>query len=374
MREEVYIGRILVLLIICLSLSACGGDRISADTRRPLFEPIPEGTEEAGRAAPADASVNTESEQAQHGDPALGTDPVPEEGLADAEEEEPEPVEGNGRIVLLYTSDVHCGVDQNFGYEGLKAIREAVEDAGYSTILLDNGDAVQGERIGDESLGEAIIPIMNGLRYDVAVPGNHEFDYGIEQFRRLVRMADFPYVCCNLFFRGELLLKPFIIMNVRGIRIAVVGFTTPWSLDEESRTHFLDENGELPYDFCMDDSGRRACEAVQQAVDSARMQGADFVYLSAHAGNTEDAGIFSSEALIRSTTGIDVVIDGHSEDLEQFTVPNRDGTEILRSACGFKLNAVGYSVIDPVDGITKTGIWVYDGTPDLVEMIAELDA
>ena len=64
-------------------------------------------------------------------------------------------------IVILYTNDVHCGVDDNLGYTGLAAVKNALEAQGKHVVLVDNGDAVQGDTIGTLSKGEYIIDIMN---------------------------------------------------------------------------------------------------------------------------------------------------------------------------------------------------------------------
>ena len=89
-------------------------------------------------------------------------------------------VESNGEVYVLFTSDVHCGIDQGFGYAGLKQIRDTLEAQGYTTILVDDGDSIQGEPIGTLTQGEANIELMNEMGYDIAIPGNHEYDYGME--------------------------------------------------------------------------------------------------------------------------------------------------------------------------------------------------
>ena len=96
-------------------------------------------------------------------------------------------------VYILVTSDVHCGIDQGFGYAGLKQVRDALEAQGYATLLVDDGDSIQGEPIGTLSKGEAIVSLMNEIGYDVAIPGNHEFDYGTDRFLELVDMAEYPY-------------------------------------------------------------------------------------------------------------------------------------------------------------------------------------
>ena len=79
-------------------------------------------------------------------------------------------------LVILYTSDMHCGIDQGWGYAGLYAIKESLSADNY-VLLVDDGDAIQGEPVGTMTTGEAILNIMNTVGYDIAIPGNHEFDY-----------------------------------------------------------------------------------------------------------------------------------------------------------------------------------------------------
>ena len=79
-------------------------------------------------------------------------------------------------IVILYTSDVHCGIDQGFGYAGLEQIRDGLVAQGNVVILVDDGDNIQGEPIGTMTKGEALVELMNEAGYEIAIPGNHEFD------------------------------------------------------------------------------------------------------------------------------------------------------------------------------------------------------
>ena len=90
------------------------------------------------------------------------------------------PVEKNGDIVILYTNDIHCAVDQGFGLDGVREIRDNLEREGYTTLLADMGDAVTGNTLGTISQGSAVIELMSETGYDVAVFGNHEFDYGLD--------------------------------------------------------------------------------------------------------------------------------------------------------------------------------------------------
>lgn len=145
--------------------------------------------------------------------------------------------------MILYTSDVHCGVGQGFGYAGVQQIRDYLESEGYTTLLVDDGDAVQGEPIGTMTKGESVIDLMTELHYDVAIPGNHEFDYGMDQFFALTERAEFPYVSCNFDKEGTLLFDPYVIKEAAGKKIAFVGVTTPQTLTSSTPSYFQDESG-----------------------------------------------------------------------------------------------------------------------------------
>lgn len=287
---------------------------------------------------------------------------TPEDGkpdvYADAKApEESQPAEKNGEIMILYTSDVHCGADEGFGYADLKELRESLEAQGYTTILVDDGDAIQGEALGTLSKGEAIIDIMNALEYDVAIPGNHEFDYGTEQFLKLTEKANFPYISCNFNKEGELVFKPYIILEAAGRKIAFVGVTTPTTLFTSTPSNFQDEQGNYIYGFMQDKTGESLWKAVQSAVDSARAEGAEYVYIMGHLGDLENCRPWTYEDIITHTNGIDVFFDGHKHDSEQTVVKNKDGKDVPRSACGTKLNCIGYSHIDADGRIVETNIW-----------------
>ena len=68
---------------------------------------------------------------------------------------------GNGDIMILFTSDVHCGIDQNFGYAGLQQVKDYLISEGNAVILVDDGDQIQGEPIGTLTRGESLIDLMH---------------------------------------------------------------------------------------------------------------------------------------------------------------------------------------------------------------------
>ena len=275
----------------------------------------------------------------------------------------------NGEVYVLFTSDVHCGIDQGFGYVGLQQIRDALTAQGYETILVDNGDAVQGEPIGTLTRGEALIDLMNAAHYDVAIPGNHEFDYGMERFFELTEKAEFPYVSCNFNYKGELVFKPYVIKECAGMKIAFVGVTTPKSITSSAPAYFQDENGEFIYGFMQDESGQKLYNAVQTSVDAARAEGADLVFLLGHLGNEASCSPWTYSEVVANTTGIDVMLDGHSHDTEQVKMKNKDGQTVIRSACGTKLGGIGYSRISAQKKVVDTNIYKWENSVSAPEAL-----
>ncbi len=279
------------------------------------------------------------------------------------------PAEKNGDVMILYTSDIHCGVNQGFGLAGLQQVRDTLEAQGYTTLLVDNGDAIQGEAMGVVTRGAAMIELMNAMQYDAAIPGNHEFDYGADRFLELTKEADFPYLSCNLERNGERIFPAYIIREAAGMRIAFVGVTTPSTLTTSTPKFFQDENGTLIYDFLQDESGERLYAAVQKAVDDARAEGADYVFVLAHLGMHAALSPYTYADVLSHTNGIDVMLDGHSHDTEQVVMQNSDGKTVVRSACGTKMESIGYSHISAKDGVVQTGIWSWpndDAAPELL--------
>ena len=267
-------------------------------------------------------------------------------GLAFAETAETE-VE-HQPVVILYTNDVHCGIEDAIGYAGLAAYEKAYEKLGYEVILVDNGDAIQGGPIGTLSKGEYIIDIMNAVGYDVATIGNHEFDYGMDQFMALREKAEFPYISANFCdLEGNPILDPYVIMELGGWKVAFVGASTPETFTKSTPTFFQDEEGNYIYSFCQGEDGAELYAAVQEAVDAARAEGAEIVVVMSHLGTDASSVPYTASDLIVNTTGIDAVLDGHSHSVwEMELVQNAAGEDVILSSTGTKLNNVGSLVIE----------------------------
>lgn len=279
---------------------------------------------------------------------------VSEKTLAPADE--PESRERD--IVVLYTNDVHCGVDDHLGYAALAGYKAQLEEqygADYVT-LVDIGDSIQGDVIGALSDGSWPIDLMNQVGYDLAIPGNHEFDYGVDRFLSLVKHANFPYICCNFvdLNQEKLVLAPYQIISYDDVQVAYIGIDTPESIIKSTPTHFQDETGNYIYGFCSGNNGQELYDRVQQTVDEVRKQGADYVIALGHLGVDPDSSPWMSTDVIAHTTGIDAFLDGHSHStISSQEVENQAGEMVLLTQTGTKLSAIGQLTI-AADGTLST--------------------
>ena len=262
-----------------------------------------------------------------------------------------------GAIVIVHTNDVHCAVDDNLGYAKLVNYAKTMRSTygANNVTLVDAGDAVQGKAMGTLTNGEYLIDIMNECGYDFAIPGNHEFDYGMTQFNTLVARANAKYLSCNFtdLRTGNLMFDAYAMREydtaVGKKKVAYLGICTPESLTKSSPAHFQ-EDGIYRYGFCEDDSGTKLYDAVQSAVDQARADGADYVVALAHLGQDGVTPRWTSTSVAANTSGIDVVIDGHSHELYAQTPLNKNGEPVLVTQTGTQLVGIGQVVIDPANG------------------------
>ena len=270
-------------------------------------------------------------------------------------------------LVILFTSDVHCGMDQGWTYAGVYAMKESLSKNNY-VLLVDDGDAIQGEPVGTMTKGDAIVAIMNAVGYDIAIPGNHEFDYGMDNFLELVKKADYPYISCNFNNGGEMVFDPWVIKEFDGVKIGFVGVTTPMTLRSSTPRYFQDAEGNFIYGFLQDETGEALYAAVQKAVDDVRAAGANYVVVMGHMGNEAECSPWRYDEVIANTNGIDIWLDGHSHDTEQVVTTNKDGNPVLRGGCGTKFAHIGYATIG-TDGSMATGLYSWNesiSAPDLL--------
>ena len=258
-------------------------------------------------------------------------------------------------IIILYTNDVHCGVTDNIGYAGLALYEKQMKEETPYVALVDAGDAIQGAPIGTLSEGGDIVSIMNQVGYDFAIPGNHEFDYGMDRLLELSDQLNCGYYSCNFtdLRTGESVFEPYKIMDFGQVQVAFVGATTPESFTKSTPKYFQDDSGNYIYGFCEDETGQALYSRIQETVDEARTAGADYVILVGHLGNAGITPRWASQAVVANTDGIDVVIDGHShETVASTTLKNKDGEDVLLTQTGTKLADIGKMTIGTDGTIT----------------------
>ena len=261
-------------------------------------------------------------------------------------------------IVILHTNDIHCGY---LSYDKVAALAQEAD------LLVDAGDAIQGDVIGTLSKGGYITDIMNYLGYDLAIPGNHEFDYGMEQFLYLAEeKANFPYVAANFtsLSIGESCLKAYETFEVNGKTVAFVGIVTPESFTKSTPAYFQDQDGQFIYSFCEGNDGQDLYDAVQAAIDSAKAAGADYVIGVAHLGVDPSSSPWTSYEVIANTHGFDAMIDGHSHSSITETVKDEDGCDVLLQQTGSKLASVGKLTIDENGHIAAKLVDISSVAPD----------
>lgn len=240
--------------------------------------------------------------------------------------------------VVLFENDVHCGIE---GYAKIAALRDLMVDTAY-TCLVSDGDYLQGGPAGALSKGEYIIDIMNKARYTAVTLGNHEFDYKTPRMLELFDRFNAPVVCVNLVDEAtrKRVYPESVIRKVGKKTIGFVGVATPTSLYTEEYA-FYDEGGKKLYDLCE----KTTYELVQKAVNKIRKK-VDYVVVLSHLGEDPNETNVDSHGLIEATTGIDVVLDGHTHsEIPQQFVKNKVGKPVLIAQTGTKYDNAGKLVI-----------------------------
>ena len=155
-------------------------------------------------------------------------------------------------IVIIHLNDVHCGLNDTIGYDGFVLYRNELKEKYNYVISVDVGDHAQGGALGAITEGEAIMEIMNQIKFDVITVGNHEFDYGIEQLNKLNSQMTTKYICANFCYKKDktnFFDEAYKIIEADNIKIAFIGIVTPLTYSKTYISTLKDENGEAKYDL-----------------------------------------------------------------------------------------------------------------------------
>ena len=270
-------------------------------------------------------------------------------------------------VTILYTNDVHTYIDKQspkLTYAAIADLKQSYQNAGKDVLLVDAGDHVQGTAYGSMDEGASIIKLMNAAGYDVATPGNHEFDYGMDRAKAIMKEADFPYLSCNwVDLRTGLRVLPSVKVFVRGgRRIAFVGVTTPETFTKSTPAYFMDKaQRKYIYDIQGGEDGKKLYDAVQKAIDKAKLL-ADVVIGLGHLGVDPSSSPWTSEEVIAHTIGFDAFIDGHSHTvMENKQVQDASGKAVTLTQTGSYFANVGEMTIAADGTITTKLIPTHEG-------------
>ena len=271
-------------------------------------------------------------------------------------------------VTILYTNDVHTYIDNKSPkptYAAIAALKKSIEDTGRDVLLVDAGDHIQGTAYGSMDDGATIIELMNEAGYDLATPGNHEFDYGMARAKAVLREADFPYVSCNWvdLRTGFNVLPSVKFFFVGGRKIAFVGVTTPETFTKPPPAYFMnDAQTEYIYDILGGEDGQKLYDAVQKAIDKAEFWGADTIIGLGHLGVDPSSSPWTSEEVIAHTHGFTAFIDGHSHTvMANKQVTDASGKAVTLTQTGSYFKNIGKMTVGADGTITTELIDTYEG-------------
>ena len=271
-------------------------------------------------------------------------------------------------VTILYTNDVHTYIDNKSPkptYAAIAALKKSIEDTGRDVLLVDAGDHIQGTAYGSMDDGATIIELMNEAGYDLATPGNHEFDYGMARAKAVLREADFPYVSCNWvdLRTGFNVLPSVKFFFVGGRKIAFVGVTTPETFTKSTPAYFMnDAQTKYIYDILGGEDGQKLYDAVQEAIDKAEFWGADTIIGLGHLGVDPSSSPWTSEEVIAHTHGFTAFIDGHSHTvMANKQVTDASGKAVTLTQTGSYFKNIGKMTVGTDGTITTELIDTYEG-------------
>lgn len=249
-----------------------------------------------------------------------------------------------GTLLVVHTNDTHsCVVPLNKhladtaqadkgGYLRRAALLEQLRRQDPDLLLFDCGDFSQGSPYYNLFKGEVEVQLMNRMRYDACTIGNHEFDFGLENMRRLFRMADFPVVCANYGFEGtplEGVVKPYVVLERKGVRIGVFGLSP-------------EMDGLVSADNCRGVTYENPIEAANRVATRLKLEErCDIIICLSHLG--WDIPGMNDRMLIAGTRYIDLVLGGHSHTYFEHPerLVNASGKEVLCNQMGKNGRFVG---------------------------------
>lgn len=281
-------------------------------------------------------------------------------------------------ITVLYTNDVHTYIDTNdkktLSYDNIAAMKKQYRKDGKAVLLVDAGDHIQGTAYGGLDEGKAIVSIMEKSGYDLATPGNHEFDYGMKRALEVLKNGKVPYVSSNFISleTNKPVLDPYRIFELNGVKVAFVGISTPETFTKSTPKYFMNAGGKFIYTFKEDNTGKSLYDTVQYAIDSAKKDGADYVIALGHMGDDPSSSPWTSEEVIKNTSGLNAFIDGHSHStVEKKSVKDKDSNDVILTQTGCYFQSIGKMTIAKDKSINTELVKEYKGSDSEVKNMVD---
>ena len=218
-------------------------------------------------------------------------------------------------IRIVHTNDSHgryAAGETCVGYAKLQTIAEG--DGHRADLILDAGDAFHGLSFATVEQGAGVAELFKTIGYTAMTPGLADLSYGTAHLNELETDSGTPILSCNLLdgTSAQPVFTPSVGLTVQGVRIGLIGVTSPDLLGELEM-----EDGQS---LILADPA--AC--VQQEIDRLRKEGCTMLIVLAHMGDSS-LWPWTSERLISETEGIDVLIDGRSHTEENRMVSWKNG-------------------------------------------------
>ena len=243
------------------------------------------------------------------------------------------------KLVILHTNDTHSNIEPfssahpkfpNLGGVAKRAtLINQIRSEEANVLLLDAGDIFQGTPYFNKYKGVLEMKVMNEMKYDVVTLGNHDFDIGISGYVQAKKHAAFKVVNCNYQLDKTALkelVTPHTVIKRGGLKIGIVGVG-------------IDLNGLIASEVAQQIPYLDPIDAVQKEVTLLRSKGCDYIICLSHLGfDYPNENKVSDKVLAQNTTGIDLIIGGHSHTFlgSAIAVKNKSGENTL-------INQVGYA-------------------------------
>ncbi|HRU41222.1 MAG TPA: 5'-nucleotidase C-terminal domain-containing protein, partial [Candidatus Diapherotrites archaeon] len=205
-------------------------------------------------------------------------------------------------ITIIHTNDTHSRLlssSSEIGFAKIASKVKEIRGSNENVLVLDAGDTFHGQTISTIVKGESVAEVMNIMKYDAMVPGNHDFNYGQERLLELSKITNFPIIAANIIKAdGSAFLSPYIIKELKGVKVGIFGLATP------ETTYKTNPNNVKGLTF--EDPTAAAGRMVKELEGKA-----DIIIALAHLG-LDESSEYTSKLVAEKVAGIDLIIDGHS--------------------------------------------------------------